>query len=252
MKIYFFNISRFGRVLGSTSILVTMAILFTGIMLSDVSAMVSQKPGEIPHAIYKVKTDRKVVALTFDISWGTQVPGPVMDILKKNNIRSTFFLSGPWVKKYPEFAKRLTAEGHEIASHGDRHIDLDRESPDTVRKEISAAHQSIKEVTGVEPLLIRTPNGAWNDMVLGVADQMGYKVIQWSVDSLDWKKPGVDAIVNRVLDRVQPGDIILMHASDTCLQTPEALPRVLEGLKARGYELVTVSQLLQEGPGIVD
>ncbi|MHB8916963.1 MAG: polysaccharide deacetylase family protein, partial [Desulfocucumaceae bacterium] len=132
------------------------------------------------------------------------------------------------------------------------HIDLDKESRDTVRGEIQAAHQSIKEVTGVDPRLIRTPNGAWNDMVLGVADQLGYKVIQWSADSLDWKKPGVDAIVQRVLDKVHPGAIILMHASDTCLQTPEALPRVLEGLKARGYELVTVSKLLEEGPGVVN
>ena len=114
------------------------------------------------------------------------------------------------------------------------------------------AHQSIKEVTGASPNLIRTPNGAWNDMVLDVADQVGYKVIQWSVDSLDWKKPGVDVIVKRVLDRVHPGAIILMHASDTCLQTPEALPRVIEGLKTKGYELVTVSRLLEEGPGVME
>jgi polysaccharide deacetylase family sporulation protein PdaB len=205
-----------------------------------------------PYAIYKVKTEKKVAALTFDISWGTKVPGPVLDTLKKNNVKSTFFLSGPWVKQYPQFPKRIAAEGHEVASHGNRHIDLDKESVQTVKEEISAAHQSIKEVTGTDPSLIRTPNGAWNDMVLGEADQLGYKVIQWSVDSLDWKKPGVDAIVKRVLDRVHPGAIILMHASDTCLQTPEALPKVLEGLKAQGYELVTVSELLKEGPGVVD
>lgn len=204
------------------------------------------------YAIYKVKTDRKVAALTFDISWGTQVPGPIMDTLKKYNVKSTFFLSGPWAEKYPEFPRRLVKEGHEIASHGNRHIDLDRESRETVKNEIMAAHKSIKEVTGVDPKLIRTPNGAWDNMVLEVADGLGYKVIQWSADSLDWKKPGVDAIVKRVLDKVHPGAIILMHASDTCLQTPEALPRVLEGLKARGYDLVTVSKLLQEGPSTID
>jgi len=249
MKIYFLNFSRVRRYLFCIPALLAMAALFTGVLLSDIPAVSSKTR---PHAIFKVKTEKKVAALTFDISWGTKVPGPVLDTLKKNNVKSTFFLSGPWVKKYPEFPRRIAAEGHEIASHGNRHIDLDRESPATVKEEITAAHQSIREVTGVEPCLIRTPNGAWDDMVLGVADELGYKVIQWSADSLDWKKPGVDAIVNRVLDRVHPGAIILMHASDTCLQTPEALPRVLEGLKARGYELVTVSELLKEGPGVAE
>lgn len=249
MKIYFLNYSRLRRYLLFLPAVVGIAALFTGMMLKDAPA-VSQK--ERPHAIFKVKTEKKVAALTFDISWGTKVPGPVLDTLKKNNVKSTFFLSGPWAKKYPEFPRRIVSEGHEIASHGHRHIDLDRESPGTVKDEIMAAHQSIKEVTGVDPKLIRTPNGAWNEMVINVADQLGYTVVQWSDDSLDWKKPGVDAIVNRVLDRVHPGAIILMHASDTCLQTPEALPRVLEGLKARGYDLVTVSELLKEGPGVVD
>ncbi|MFZ5645291.1 MAG: polysaccharide deacetylase family sporulation protein PdaB [Bacillota bacterium] len=250
MKIYYLNFSKLRRYIVFFPAIIATAAILTGVMLTDISAMITSKPK--PHAIYKVKTDRKVVALTFDISWGTKVPGPVMDTLKKNNVRSTFFLSGPWVKKYPEFPQRLVKEGHEIASHGNRHIDLDREPADTVREEIMKAHQDIKEVTGVEPSLIRTPNGAWNDMVLEVADSLGYKVIQWSDDSLDWKKPGVDVIVKRVLDRAHPGAIILMHASDTCLQTPEALPRVLEGLKAQGYEMVTVSELLKEGPGVVD
>lgn len=288
MKVYYFSFPRVLRGLMAALALAAIAVLFTGVRPAGDSARQSasesaqtqtsaqgsaQDPARDPtqasarddarqpaqggsgtktHAIYKVKTDRKVVALTFDISWGTKVPGPVMDTLKKNNVKSTFFLSGPWVEKYPEFARRLAAEGHEIASHGNRHIDLDRESAGTVKEEISAAHKSLKEVTGASPNLIRTPNGAWNGMVLGVADQLGYRVIQWSVDSLDWKKPGTDAIVKRVLDRVHPGAIILMHASDTCTQTPDALPRVLEGIKSRGYEMVTVSKLLELGPGVVD
>lgn len=282
MKIYYLSFLKARRGLAAALVLVGVAIVFAGVMLAEKPAPVAQqpppaiekpgpaaekpapapapaavKPAQAPansnlHAIYKVKTEKKVAALTFDISWGTQVPGPVMDTLKKYNVKSTFFLSGPWVKQHPEFPRRLVKEGHEIASHGDRHIDLDKESRNTVKGEIQAAHQSIKEVTGVGPTLIRTPNGAWNGMVLGVADELGYKVIQWSADSLDWKKPGVDAIVQRVMDKVHPGAIILMHASDTCLQTPEALPRVLDGLKARGYELVTVSKLLVVGPGVVN
>lgn len=206
----------------------------------------STDPGLI--AIYRVDTPEKVTALTFDISWGTRVPGPVMDILSEHEVKSTFFLSGPWAVQYPELARRLVQEGHEIASHGNRHIDLDKEARSTVRQEIMTAHQDLQKATGRTPDLIRTPNGAYNEMVLKVARELNYRVIQWSVDSLDWKKPGQEAIIQRVLNNIHPGAIILMHASDTCTQTPAALPRVISGLKERGYRLVTVSELLQMGP----
>lgn len=112
------------------------------------------------------------------------------------------------------------------------------------------AHYSINKVTGCNPSLIRTPNGDYDNQVITAAEECGYQVIQWGTDSLDWKNPGVEAIVTRVLNRAHDGDIILMHASDTCQQTAEALPRVLEGLKEKGYRFVTVSELLQMGPPI--
>lgn len=250
MKIYYWNLFKLRRYIIVGSAVLFVAALITTMLVREPATPSTVKPKT--HAIYKVKTDQKVAALTFDISWGTKVPGPVIDILKNQGVKSTFFLSGPWVLQHPEFPRRLVREGHEIASHGNAHINLDRESPDKIRQEINTAHEAIKEVTGVSPCLIRTPNGAWNHMVLSTADQLGYKVIQWSTDSLDWKKPGVDAIVQRVLNNVHPGAIILMHASDTCLQTPAALPAVIEGIKARGYKLVTVSELLKLGPGVVD
>ncbi|NPV27087.1 MAG: polysaccharide deacetylase family sporulation protein PdaB [Firmicutes bacterium] len=194
---------------------------------------------------FEVKTDQKVLALTFDISWGTNTPTPVLDILKKHNVRATFFLSGPWVKKYPSIPQRIAADGHEIGSHGNEHINLSTVSKEKIREEIMLAHQSIQAVTGHTPNLIRTPNGDYNNQVISTANECGYRVIQWGTDSLDWKNPGVDAIVNRVLKRAHPGDIILMHASDTCKQTVDALPRIIEGLREQGYQFVTVSELLQ-------
>ncbi len=195
--------------------------------------------------IYEVKTDKKVVALTFDISWGNNTPIPVIDILKSNEVKSTFFLSGPWVKQYPEVPQRIKADGHEIASHGYRHINLSNLSKNEIKEEIMKAHANIKEVTGVEANLIRTPNGDYNDQVIEGAHEVKYEAIQWSVDSLDWMNPGVDSIVDRVTKKVHPGAIILMHASDTCKQTTEALPTVISNLKAQGYEFVTVSELLK-------
>lgn len=247
MKVYVFDYRKQKKRLLIACALLFCATLFSLIFYQQQNLTAIAKK----YAIYKVKTDKKVAALTFDISWGTEVPGPVLDTLKKNNAKATFFISGPWAKKHPEFPKRIVADGHEVASHGEEHINLSQYSQEDVKKNILAAHQNIKDVTGVEPNLIRTPNGDWNDMVLTTAEELNYKVIQWSTDSLDWKKPGVEAITDRVLKKVHPGAIILMHASDTCLQTPDALPRVLEGLKKQGYELVTVSELLKMGPATI-
>lgn len=194
--------------------------------------------------IFEVPTSKKVVALTFDISWGNTTPMPVIEILKKNNVKCTFFLSGPWVKQYPDIPKRIKEDGHEIASHGYRHINLSNLSKAEVKDEIMKAHKNIKEVTGVDVKLIRTPNGDYNDQVIEGAHECKYEVIQWSVDSLDWMNPGITSIIERVSKKAHPGAIILMHASDTCKQTTEALPAILKNLKEQGYEFVTVSELL--------
>lgn len=195
--------------------------------------------------VYQVETDQKVVALTFDISWGDKTPMPVIEILKANKIKSTFFLSGPWVKQYPDVPKRIKSDGHEVASHGYRHINLSNLSKNEIKEEIMKAHSSIKEVTETEANLIRTPNGDYNNQVIEAAHECNYEVIQWSVDSLDWMNPGVGNITERVRKKVHPGAIILMHASDTCKQTVEALPQVINDLKSQGYEFVTVSELLK-------
>jgi polysaccharide deacetylase family sporulation protein PdaB len=250
MRIYLLNLRKIKRNCFLGAFFILTAVLFM-IMLQQNTTPTDAEAK--PHAIYKVQTDKPVVALTFDISWGTKVPGPVMDILKEKNVKSTFFLSGPWVEKYPEFPKRLAAEGHEIASHGNEHVNYSERSKEWVKNDIMTAHNVIQEVTGVSPKLIRTPNGDWNEMVLQTAEELGYKVIQWSDDSLDWKKErSVDQIINRVLEKAHPGAIILMHASDTCDRTPAALPVVIDGLRKKGYRLVTVSELLNYGPGVID
>ena len=216
------------------------AIIFLTSSVVYVQAYGKQKP------IYEIKTDKKIVALTFDISWGNKTPQPVIEILRENDVKCTFFLSGPWVKEYPEIAKQIKADGHEIGSHGHRHIDYSKISKTEIKEEITKAHKNIKEVTGVDAHLIRTPNGDYNDQVIEAIREIDYQAIQWGTDSLDWMNPGVNTIIERVSTRAHPGDIILMHASDTCKQTPEALPTVIKNLKDKGYEFVFVSDLLKE------
>ena len=189
-------------------------------------------------------TQENRLALTFDISWGEVMPDLVLDALKTAGVRATFFISGPWASKHQSVVKRIVADGHQVESHGYRHINLSNYSADIIKDEISKANQIIKDLTGKDATYIRPPNGDFNDTVITVAKDLGYSVVIWGTDSIDWKNPGVDFIIRRVLTKARKGDIILMHASDTCRQTHLTLPTIISGLKERGFELVTLSELL--------
>jgi polysaccharide deacetylase family sporulation protein PdaB len=192
----------------------------------------------------RVLTPRNEVALTFDISWGTTVPPKVADILKRYGVRSTIFVSGPWARQNPDLVRRLASDGHELASHGYAHQNMSAWDADQISQAITRTHQVLKELTGQEARYIRPPNGDYDDLVISTAAELGYTVVIWSQDSRDWMNPGPQKIVDRLLSRTGPGDIVLMHASNTCNQTDTALPLVIEGLRAKGLVLVTLTELL--------
>lgn len=202
--------------------------------------------------IYSVNVTTEAIGLTFDISWGEKTAEPILDILKKEGVRATFFLSSPWADKHQQLVQRIKAEGHEIGSHGNRHIDLNTLGTNEIEKEITTAQQVLEQITGQKIRLIRTPNGAYNNKVIATADKLGYRVIQWSVDSLDWKRPGPSAVINNVLNGsrsgsgAKPGDIILFHASDSAPDTIQALPIVIQSLESKKYTLIPVGQLLSQ------
>jgi polysaccharide deacetylase family sporulation protein PdaB len=250
LRFYFLSTRSLRRNLFLAVLLLFVAAAFYAVLLRQPAAV----PTMTDHApiVYKVKTNDKVVALTFDISWGEKVPPPVLGILKHENVKSTFFLSGPWALKHPEIAKRIAADGHEVASHGWHHENYTTLENEVIKEEIRKAHEALVETTGQEPSLIRTPNGDWNERVVKAISAAGYQAIQWSIDSLDWKDIGPQASAKRVLDRLEPGAIILMHASDSAEQTPLALPQIIKGIKEKGHTLVTVSELLQHGRGVAE
>ncbi|RAL23298.1 polysaccharide deacetylase family sporulation protein PdaB [Thermoflavimicrobium daqui] len=227
--------------------LIVIAFLFaTGIYYAENNDIQVFYPlSKDPSAIYSVKTDKKQVALTFDISWGEERTGPILDVLQQKGLKkATFFLSSPWAETHPDLVKRIVDMKYEIGSHGHRHDNYSSYTEEQIRTQIQKADTILTKLTGKKPNLIRFPNGDFDKRVLRISDQMGYKTIQWDTDSLDWKNPGVDKIIKRVTSKVHPGDIILMHASDSCRQTHEALPVIIDQLRAQGYEFVTVSDLI--------
>lgn len=231
------------KLIGHRHIFFSLIGLFAiGTLYVQVSDLINSGP----IAIAGTRTEHKVVALTFDHSWGNKFTPAILDTLKQNNLKVTFFIMGPWAKKFPEVSKQMVTDGHEIASHGYRHENYGDMTPEWVKEDIQKSHALIKEVTGVDPTLIRPPNGHYSQKSLKATDELGYKTIIWNVDSLDWKNPGRDVIIDRVMKRIKPGAIILMHASDTPVQTADALPILIQKIKAEGYQIITVGELLSK------
>ncbi|NLS44390.1 MAG: polysaccharide deacetylase family protein [Firmicutes bacterium] len=213
----------------------------------EVTERVATEPG-IKMPVFYVDTKENAVALTFDISWGEQQVLGVLDILREENVKSTFFLSGPWAKRYPHLAQEIERAGHDIGSHGDAHVDLSNYSRAEIAENISTAHDDLLASAGRVSPYFRPPNGDYNTVVLDTARSLGYETVIWAVDSLDWKNPGVDFMVDRVLKRVFPGAIILMHASDSSKQIQDALPLVIGALRKEGFRLIPLSELSKLGP----
>ncbi len=227
-------------------IIFTAALFAIGIAWAErdnISVFTSGKSG--PNAIYKVETKEKKLALTFDISWGEERAGPILDILQQKGVKkATFFLSSPWSESHPDIVKRIKDMGYEIGSHGHKHVNYSGLTDDEIRTQISKSHEILKGLTGAAPTLIRTPNGDFDKRVLKIADKMGYTVVQWDTDSKDWMNPGTEQITKNVVGKAHPGDIVLLHASDSCKQTHLALPAIIDQLRGKGYEFVSVSELM--------
>ncbi|UHA71742.1 polysaccharide deacetylase family sporulation protein PdaB [Paenibacillus sp. 481] len=241
---YFYVFS--GKKIKRIFFLIVAALFAAGVVYVESDNITVFSEGS-PSAIYSVPTEKKVVALTFDISWGEKRTGPILDVLEQKGVKkATFFLSSPWSKTHPDLVKRIVSAGYEIGSHGHKHVNYSSLSDEEIKKQITTAHDILGQLTGKQPNLIRMPNGDFDKRVLRIANNLNYKVIQWDTDSLDWKNPGVDTIVNRVVNKAHPGDIILLHASDSCKQTHLALPTIIDQLRAKGYEFVTVSELVQQ------
>lgn len=226
-------------------IILAAALFALGIAWAERDNISILTSGSGPSAIYKVDTKEKKIALTFDISWGEERAKPILDILKQKGVtKSTFFLSSPWSETHPDIVKQIKDMGFEIGSHGHKHVNYSSLDDEEIRNQILKADTILKGLTGTSPKLIRTPNGDFDKRVLRIAGELGYTVIQWDTDSKDWMNPGTTQIVNNVLKKAHPGDIVLLHASDSCKQTHEALPTIIDELRKQGYEFVSVSELL--------
>lgn len=194
-----------------------------------------------PKAIYKGEED---VALTFNIGWGDEKAEPIIDILVKENISTaTFFLSGSWAERHPDLVERIVKEGYEIGILGYNYEEYTELEEKDIRKDLALALEAFNKLNVKDIKLARAPDGHFDQKTLKVAERLGLTIVHWSINSQDWKNPGVEKIIKNVT-KAKKGDIILLHASDIAKQTAEALPPIIKSLKDKNLKLVSVSEMM--------
>ncbi len=229
------------------TLIMFVAILLTVVMLSvsingntAASVFFGNSMRKVP--IYNVKTDEKVVAISFDAAWGADKTEKIMEILKEYDANATFFLVGFWVENYPEIAKKIAENGFEIGTHSNTHPDMAKLDGEQMKLELETSIKIIENVAGKKVELFRPPYGSYNNTLIETCEELNLKTIQWDVDSLDWKGISAVDITTRILNKVFNGSIILCHNnSDHIL---EALPMVLDRLQKRGYTIKCVGDII--------
>ncbi len=192
--------------------------------------------------IYSVGRDDNKIAVSFDCAWGVEYTDRILEALEKGKVRATFFTVQFWAEKYPEYLKKIDAAGHEIGTHSATHSYMSRLSEQEIRSELSTSREAIGKIVKKSVELFRPPYGDYDDLLIDTCNALGVYPIQWDVDSLDWKDLSASDIVSRVTGKVKSGSIILMHNNG--LHTADALPAVIDALRAKGFEFVPVGELI--------
>lgn len=195
--------------------------------------------------IYRVDTEEKKVALTFDVNWGEDKTREILDVLDKHKAKATFFLIGKWIdynQKNQDYVKEIDEKGHEIGNHSNLHPDFKNLTREKIIKELEITDSKIYNLTNKKNKLFRFPKGEYDQVSMGIVKSLGYIPIQWDVDSIDWKEDGALIEYERVVKKLKPGSIVLFH--NNTKYTPENLDKIISEFKKEGYEFVTVSQLI--------
>ena len=193
--------------------------------------------------IYRVETEEKKVAISFDAAWGADKTDDILKTVEEYDIKANFFVVGFWAEKYPDKLKKLHDSGRiEIGVHSNTHPHMPKLSREKMKSELTVCADIIKDITGKQPDLFRAPFGDYSDALLEVAGTCGFYTIQWDVDSLDWKGLSSGEIAARVLKKATNGSIILLHNDGK--NTVAALPAIIMGLKAKGFEFVNIGDLI--------
>lgn len=215
----------------------TAAVVITAAVTS-----VGTKAQQRQLPIYRVERNDNKVAVTFDVAWENSNTDELIEILDEYGAKATFFITGDWCDRCSEDVKKFAEAGHEIENHSDKHPHVEGINVNDLINDTRECSRKIEMITGRKPTYYRAPYGEYDDSLLTTLDGMGLKTIQWDVDSVDWNKPTAEQITKKVLDNTKSGSILLFH--NDLQNTTDALPDILKGLKEKGFEFVTIDELV--------
>lgn len=222
-------------------------------LLGDLSHMLAPErlgPWVTERIFWRAHTPEKIVALSFDDGPNDKYTTQLLDILTHHRIPATFFLIGRNVKRFPAVARRIIGDGHEVGNHTFSHRMLPLLQDEEIVRELCRTHEIIAETTGIEATFLRPPMGLFTRRVVTVAENSGYRTVVGDVYPRDPNLPGTRRIVKRVLARVQPGSLIILHDGGNAgnidrQQTVESVRAIIPNLLCAGYRFVTLSALVQ-------
>ncbi len=223
-------------ILCAVALFVTVTLIFTA------SSMISAaKKRVLP--IYSVDRDDKRISLTFDAAWSADDTDDIIRLLENYDVKATFFCVGTWIDANPDAVKKLHEAGHEIMNHSDKHPHITNISEERFLEDLEACNEKIKAITGKEPTLYRGPYGEYDDKTVAAVNSFGMHFVQWSADTVDWKKENDSKKqIENVTKRISSGGIILMHNGTE--HTVETLSGLLQNLTNAGYKFVPVTELI--------
>lgn len=221
-------------------VLAALTIIAMIVMAAAKGSKVVAAEKKVP--IYAVSRADNRISLTFDCAWGNSNTDLLLSLLKDANATATFFVTGEFCDKYPEDVKKMYQAGHEIGNHSDMHPHVEGININDLIEDTRECSRKIKMITGEEPKIYRAPYGEYDDNTVSTIEGMGMKMIQWSVDSIDWQEPDADTIIDRVVTKTESGSILLFH--NDLENTSQALPEVLTKLKQKGFNFVKISDLV--------
>ena len=192
--------------------------------------------------IYNVQTEEKKIAFTMNCAWSAEDIDDILETLKNNEVKITFFMVGEWIDKNPEAVKKIHEAGHEIGNHSNTHPHVNNLTYEQNLEEIKKCSEKIEQLTGQKTILYRVPYGEYNDNVIKVSSENGYYPIQWSKDTLDYQALTGEQMWKRIGENLQNGDIILSHNGTA--HTLDSLDMIIKNIKEKGFEIVKVSDLI--------
>ena len=224
--------------------IITVVILFciAGTLRNKNEAIQTSSVNDKLLPIYNVQTEEKKVAFTMNCAWNADDIDQILEVLKQNDTKITFFMVGNWIDKFPEAVKKIYEAGHEIASHSNTHPHVNNLSYEENIEEIEKSNDKIEKITGQRTKIYRAPYGEYNNTVIKAAQDKGYYTIQWSLDTLDYTGLTGDEMWNRIQDKLKAGDIVLSHNGTK--YTADSLDMLIKNIKQKGFEVVRVSDLI--------